>query len=67
MDKATLEHRTNRLKGAAAMGGFVITAAQAQRAVIRSDEDMQRGQAVSIEQARSEVRQLNHSVVGRRR
>ncbi len=67
MDKTTMEYRASRLKGAAAMGGFVITAAQAQHAVIRSDEDMQRGQAVSIEQARSEVRQINHSVLARRR
>lgn len=66
MDKTTLQLRANRLKGAAAMGGFVITAEQAQRAVLRSDDDERCGKALSFEQARAEVRQLNHSVLSHR-
>lgn len=66
MDKTTLQRRATRLKGAAAMGGFVITAEQAQRAVLRSEEDEQRGRSLSFEQARVEVRQLNHSTLGHR-
>jgi len=66
MDKTTLQRRARRLKSAAAMGGFVITAEQAQRAVLRSEEDDQRGRSLSFEQARAEVRQLNRSTLGRR-
>jgi hypothetical protein len=65
MDKTTLQHRASRLKGAAAMGGFVITAEQAERAVLHTEEDERRGTALSFEQARAEVRQLNHSVFRR--
>jgi len=66
MDKTTLQRRASRLKGAAAMGGFVITAEQAQNAVLRSEEDERRGRSLSFEQARVEVRQLNRSTLGHR-
>jgi len=65
MDKTTLQLRASRLKGAAAMGGFVITTKQARRAVLRSEEDEQYGRGLSFEQARAEVRQLNQSVLSR--
>jgi hypothetical protein len=67
MDKTTLQHRANRLRGASAMGGFVITNEQAERAVLRSEDDARTGKALSFEQARAEVRQLNASVLKLRR
>jgi hypothetical protein len=63
MDKPTLQWRAKRLKGVAAMGGFVITVEQAERAVLHSESDEQSGKALSFEQARAEVRQLNRSAL----
>lgn len=62
MDQRTLEWRVNRLRGAAAMGGFAVTVDQAKRAVLRSEEDERLGRLITFEQVRAEVRLLNHSV-----
>lgn len=66
MDKTTLQLRADRLKGAAAMGGFVITEEQALKAILRSEEDERSGLALSFEQARQEVRQINRTVLNYR-
>lgn len=66
MDKTTLQQKAIRLKGAAAMGGFIITVDQAKRAVLRSEEDARQGRTLGFEQARAEVRRLNPAVFGNR-
>lgn len=66
MDQTILEARAHRLRGAAAMGGFVITIEQARCAVLASEKDARLGNNLTFEQARIEVRQINQSVLSRR-
>jgi len=58
MDKISLTRKATYLRGAVAMGGFVITMKQAERAVLCAEENQRWGKSLTFEQAREEVRQL---------
>ena len=57
MDDTTLQRRAERLKGFAAMGGFVVSVEQAKNGVLRAEERNRTGTSFTFAQAMAQVRQ----------
>ena len=51
MDDTTLQRRAERLKGFAAMGGFVVSVEQAKTGVLRAEESNRTGTSFTFAQA----------------
>jgi hypothetical protein len=61
MDATTLRRRADLLKGCAAMGGFVVTPQQAEKAVLGAEKSMAEGTAFTLQQSLAEIRQRRRS------
>ncbi len=65
MDATTLRRQADLLKGCAAIGGFVVTPQQAEKAVLGAEKSMTEGTAFTLQQSLAEIRQRRRTSSGR--